>query len=375
MVEAYQRGDRAALATIIEQTWRTVWCLGRDGVRAEVDGQEGHTTPEEDLDRLEQATIRILSDALAPERRAQVTSPEAIRAAIEAEAHRQFVADAQARGRIRPGPPAPSAPSYDLAHLAAEAEPIRAEVLTSLGERTAGIVEARFLRGEEAEALGARLGCGRASLRAQEQRARRALARALHPRRFGPATLDAIYAGRLLTEPASISAERITAQVLSRVEVAPARPFGARLTDAVIVALVAAAAYLMLYAGVLPGPDSDPRASAMVEVFCKPTCTAGGTATVRLVAPRPSKSVALYTVDGDQVRPFLVAPGGGGLSIPLSARDRPTELPHRVTLEAPLSPERKVVAVLAEEKLSSWALSRAALGGTPGTIVTVAEVR
>lgn len=374
MLVAYQRGDRSALATIIEDAWRAVWRLGRHGFAAQFDGQEGHVNPEVDLDRLERATIEILSSALAPERRAQATSLEAITLAISAEAQRHFLADAQARGQLRLGPPPPAAANFELTQLATEAEPIRLKVLETLGERTRAIVEARFRQGEDAAALGSRMGCGRASLRAQEQRARRALARALHPRKFGPATLDAVYAGRLSDEPPPISAERIRERVLSRVEQAPARPFGARLTDAVIVALVAAAAYLLLYAGVLPGPDSDLRTTTKVEVICKPTCTLGGTATVRLVAPRPSKSVALYTIAGDQVRPFLVAPGGGGLSIPLSARDRPTELPHQVTLDAPLSPGLKVVAVLAEERLSSWALSRAALGGTPGTIVTIAEV-
>jgi hypothetical protein len=375
MLEAYQRGDRAALATIIEDSWRTVWRLGRHGFSADVDGQEGHTTPEEDLDRLERATIEILSDSLAPERRAQVNSAEAIAAALEAEARRYFLADAQARGRLRLGPPPAKAPSFELAHLATEAEPHRVKVLEDLGERTRTIVEARFRQGEDAAALGTRLGCGRASLRTQEERARRALARALHSQKLGAARLDAIFAGCLLEEPAKISAERIKERVLSRVEVTPARPFGVRLTEATIVALIAATAFLLLYAGVLPGPDSDFRATAKVEVICKPTCTSGGTATVRLVAPRPSTTVALYTLSGDQVRPFLVAPGGGGLRIPLGARDRPTELPYPVTLEAPLSPELKVVAVLSEERLSSWALSRAALGGTPGTIVTIAEVR
>lgn len=377
MEEAYQRGDRAVLAGVIDETWREIWALGRDGFTSEDEGRPVHVAPSDDLDQLERVTIEVLSQGLSPARRAETHDRGALRAALLTEARRRY-AEAQARrGQVLGGPaaPTPEAESWDLAQLEHHSAAAREAALALLGPRAAGIVAARFERGEPAASVGQGLGVGPASIRAVENRARRALARALRPQKFGPATLDAIFAGHLQKPPPGITQERIKSRVLSRVEVTQARPYAARLTEALLFSALAAALYGLLYFGVLPGPDGDLRVEPRVELECKPACTSGSAATVHLLAPRPSDQVALYLVTNAEVEPLLVSPGGGGLRIPLVARDRPTALPYPVTLPKDLSAETRVVAVLSQERLSAWTWSRAALGGVPKTIVATAEVR
>ncbi|MEL6183198.1 MAG: hypothetical protein AAFU79_01145 [Myxococcota bacterium] len=388
-VEAYRRGDPSALAEVVDRCGPWVWALARRGFVCEdalVLGADrtsirvlGAPTP----DVAAELTIRVLSAALIPEKRASAHGPDLVDQQILDEARLELFRAGERAGRLvslaepealeavpaevedldalmavneRPALAVLPLDERTMARLESGRE-VTEGVLAALEERDREVVQRRFREGQTEAEVAVALDCGTAAVAAHSSRIRRRLARRLHAlfgRAVGPAECDAFLAGQAhaLVPPPS-TWDRVRREILTRTFREEPAPYHRRLVWGLGALGLAGLLWGAMFLGWLPSPDDDLYPTPQVELRCSPACLPGSLAHAAVLAPRDATrfAIALREPDGE-VRPLLVAPHGGTLRLPLGAQVRALVVPHPVRIPSRLKPGTEAIAVFSEDPLS-----------------------
>jgi DNA-directed RNA polymerase specialized sigma24 family protein len=401
--EALHKGEAGALSEVVDALAPEIWRLVRSGFAAA--DEHAHPVLVKPLGRLgevEEHVEMTLSAVLSPEQRRTASGLDDVRTAARREARTRLLIAARKSGRMVSLPehfgPADLPPGIDdldralaseaplseapTAIDAADRAPLEAALLTvrsfvgALDERGRTLVERRFGHGETHRAIAERFTCGAAAVAAHERRIRHGLRAAL--RATGQdlgrdrASQDALL-GRALSATGAatgaatgteeealggrlfpVTLERLRHAVLTRTFQEEPRPYGERLRWALAAAAAAIALYAMMLFGILPAPARDHSTRPRIVLGCAPSCTPGGSTTVRVLAPKDARKVAILLEDErGALTPLLTNPSGGSLHLPATAHHALVELPYPATLPAELRPgtELAVVAVFSRTEL------------------------
>lgn len=350
-----------ALQEAAERCQDPVWALARRGFVVYEDGVELYVHGASSHDVAEQMTIEVLAEVLGPASRKALGAVEGLVPAALEVARRRLTAHAVRAGRVtslvsasekaqRPAevenldallaegrtPDAGEVP-YDASDEAWRRAALGccAALEKAADARTQTLIDLLWRKGQTPKQIADHFTCGVAAVLAHEGRLRRQLARDLrralpdHP--AGPATQDALLADACFTAaPPPVTRARIRRDTLRRTFQEEPPSYGARLAWGLGISAVAAAAWALMFFGVLPGPEDDTYPEPTVEVDCKGACTPGAQARISVLAPRDASRVALWVAGGpgEPPAPLLVGPGGGTFRLPLGAGTKLVPLPY-----------------------------------------------
>lgn len=389
-VEAFQRGDMAAISMVAATVVPEIWCIARRGFVCK-DGAPTVVRGIDNPDPIEPLVIEIVGAVCTPAARPAIDGIDALRRAVRTRAKERLLNYAKRSGRMVTvkGDAAETAGLVDLdalirneTELGAEDPPTDVEQTTrmeaelaitakyrrSLDLRSANLIRLRWGEGKTALEVAKIFDCGQAAVRGWERLTRRELRHCLraggvHDRRRD-ASLDALLSGT----PASSAIppptlQRICAEVCTRTFPREPAPFMQRAAWAIGAVAIATATWAMMYTGVLPYYANDKHPNPALVVKCKPNCTPGGAATVEVLAPRDARHVAVVMLDAEgNATPILTDPAGSSISLPFGARERLVAIPYDATLPATLTASPRAVAIFSTKELKDRSIREAGAG-------------
>ncbi len=392
--QAFARGDAPAILAVIRQTLPHVWGLARGGfVTTDPEGTRVWVKGLADADAAEELTALAIADGLAPAQRSAADPLASVWTAAQKRlwvyglknGHAVSLIDAEEQQEVPANVPVlePARAPQTLGsptsseRMQSLAEAVRAAcefIVNDEGQRSKELVKLLWREGKSTQECAQTFGCGVHAVQARQSRLQRKIRLRMrrHPPNtsVGPAMVDLALAQDPDGLPTPLY-ERMAKDAASRISPSEPRPFGARLGWGLGISAVAAAGFAAMFFGLIPGPGDDVELPVAVSLTCDGPCGPGKSAQVKLLAPGEASKVALFERVGDNIEPLLVAPGGGGLTLPLGASDAMVPLPYSAKLGDSFGADATVVAVFSDSKMTGDATRSLAHGKLERKNVTV----